>query len=377
MMTKKTATCLILVCLQLWGCFISCHCRKVKGKDGSSDQQLVKGMFVFGSSLVDNGNNNYLQNTTAKADFLPYGIDFPHGPSGRFTNGKNVIDLLGEMLRLPCLIPTFSDPSTKGAKVVHGVNFASGASGILDDTGFLARQVISLNQQIRNFEEVTLPELENQLGRKSREILANYLFVVGAGGNDYSFNYFLRRPDQHVSLHAFTANLTHSLSQQLKKLYNLGARKFVLMSVNPLGCVPMVDALRNGRGSVKALNMGAILFNHGLKSLIDVAKSDMPASNLVFVNSYKIIRDIIKNPTSKGFKDANNACCEVVPSIQLGGSGVLCKKGGKTCSDRRGHVFFDGLHPTEAVNVEIATKAFTSYLQSEVYPINVNQLAKL
>ncbi|KAH1064766.1 hypothetical protein J1N35_029753 [Gossypium stocksii] len=126
----------MLVCLQLLLCFSQTNCIRAKGKDGSEDE--IKGMFVFGSSLVDNGNNNYLEYSMAKADFLPYGIDFPKGPSGRFTNGKNVIDLPGEMLKLPCLIPPFSDPSTKGSKVVHGVNFASGASGILDDSGFLA-----------------------------------------------------------------------------------------------------------------------------------------------------------------------------------------------------------------------------------------------
>ncbi|KAK6276838.1 hypothetical protein POUND7_017161 [Theobroma cacao] len=370
MMTKNTATLLILFCLQLLACFFPCN----GGQDGSDHQ--IKGMFVFGSSLVDNGNNNYLQYSTAKADFLPYGIDFPNGPSGRFTNGKNVIDLLGEKLRLPSLIPTFSDPSTKGRKVVDGVNFASGASGILDDTGFLARQVITLNQQIRNFEEVTLPELEKQVCCGSRELLPNYLFVVGAGGNDYSFNYFVRKSHDIVSLEAFTANLTDSLSQQLKKLYNLGARKFVLMSVNPLGCTPMVTAVLKGR-CITALNHAATLFNDGLKSLVDVSKAEMPSANIVFVNSYKIIRDIINNPASKGFSNADNACCEVVPSSLLGGSGVLCKKGGKVCDDRSAHVFFDGLHPTEAVNIEIATKAFTSYLHTEVYPMNVHQLAKL
>ncbi|KAE8728512.1 non-specific lipid-transfer protein-like [Hibiscus syriacus] len=321
-------------------------------------------MFVFGSSLVDNGNNNFLQNSLAKADFLPYGIDFPLGPTGRFTNGKNVVDLLGEMLMLPCLIPTFSDPSTKGIRVVHGVNFASGASGILDETGFVA-----------NLEEITLPELEKQLG--TREIIKNYMFIVGTGGNDYSFNYFLRRGDNNLTLQDFTANLTNSLSLQLKKLYKLGARKFVLMSINPLGCYPMVNALRNGSNCIEALNRAATLFNDGLKWLVDVAKSDMPESNLVFVNSYKIISDSIENPSSRGFRDVNNACCEVVASSQLGGGGVLCKEGGRTCNDRRGHVFFDGLHPTEAVNVEIAIKAFTSKLQTEVYPINVHQLALL
>ncbi|OMO97879.1 Lipase, GDSL [Corchorus capsularis] len=332
-------------------------------------------MFVFGSSLVDNGNNNFLPNSTAKADFLPYGIDFPHGPSGRFTNGKNVIDILCRLLKLP-LLPIFSDPSTKGCKVVHGVNFASASSGILDDTGFVSRQVITLNQQIKNFEEVTVPELEKETGNNGsrEELLSNYLFVVGTGGNDYSFNYFLRNPN--VSLQAFTANLTNSLSLQLKKLYSLGARKFVLMSINPLGCYPMVKPTSEGK-CIEALNQAATLFNNGLKSLIDVSNTDMPSSNLVFVNSYKIMEDIIKNPTSKGFRDADNPCCEVVPTAVFRGSGVLCKKDGNTCVDRNAHVFFDGLHPTEAVNIQIATKAFTSYLQTEVYPINVNQLAKL
>lgn len=95
-------------------------------------------MFVFGSSLVDNGNNNFLPNSIAKVNYFPYGVDFPLGPSGRFTNGKNVIDLLGQKLNLPYYIPPFSDPSTNGSKIVNGVNFASGGSGILDDTGALA-----------------------------------------------------------------------------------------------------------------------------------------------------------------------------------------------------------------------------------------------
>ena len=76
--------------------------------------------------------------------------------------------------------------------------------------------MINLNQQLRNFEKVTLPELEAQLGHRSRVVLPNYLFVVGTGGNDYSFNYFLMKSSINVSLEVFTANLTSSLSQQIK-----------------------------------------------------------------------------------------------------------------------------------------------------------------
>lgn len=54
----------------------------------------ARAFFVFGDSLVDNGNNNYLA-TTARADAPPYGIDYPtHRPTGRFSNGFNIPDLI-------------------------------------------------------------------------------------------------------------------------------------------------------------------------------------------------------------------------------------------------------------------------------------------
>ncbi|KAI3431936.1 Lipase_GDSL domain-containing protein [Psidium guajava] len=344
-------------------------------------------MFVFGSSLMDNGNNNLL-GKTAKANYAPYGIDFPLGLSGRFTNGRNVVDLLGEYLELPSLIPPFADPETKGLKVINGVDFASGGSGILDDTGSIAGQVTSLSQQIRNFEGVTLPELEAQVDcRSTKSLPGNYVFVVGTGSNDYTFNYFLSA-NRKPPLRSFTANLISSLSLQLQKLYKLGGRKFVLMAINPIGCSPMAKVRLPMRvGCLQVLNRAAHLFNVELKSLVDDLNAKLSGSRFVFVNSYKIVRDIIKDPTShvgiiitmglpsSGFNDTTSPCCQVA-SFKEGGNGVLCKRGGRVCADRSSYVFFDGLHPTEAVNVQIATKAFTSNLTTEVYPINVKFLAE-
>ncbi|KAM0056746.1 putative triacylglycerol lipase [Helianthus debilis subsp. tardiflorus] len=54
----------------------------------------AQAFFVFGDSLVDNGNNDFLV-TTARANSPPYGIDFPtHRPTGRFSNGLNIPDLI-------------------------------------------------------------------------------------------------------------------------------------------------------------------------------------------------------------------------------------------------------------------------------------------
>jgi len=56
--------------------------------------EAARAFFVFGDSLVDNGNNNYLV-TTARADAPPYGIDYPTGrPTGRFSNGLNIPDFI-------------------------------------------------------------------------------------------------------------------------------------------------------------------------------------------------------------------------------------------------------------------------------------------
>lgn len=58
---------------------------------------VVPAIFVFGDSLADVGNNNYLNNSTARANFPHNGIDFPnHTPTGRFSNGYNTIDWIGK-----------------------------------------------------------------------------------------------------------------------------------------------------------------------------------------------------------------------------------------------------------------------------------------
>ncbi|RLN22381.1 GDSL esterase/lipase [Panicum miliaceum] len=90
-------------------------------------------MYIFGDSLVDNGNNNNIL-SLARANYRPYGIDFREGPPGRFTNGRTMVDFLSDMLGLrPPLVPPYA--AARPADLPRGANFASGASGILAETG--------------------------------------------------------------------------------------------------------------------------------------------------------------------------------------------------------------------------------------------------
>lgn len=93
----------------------------------------VPALFIFGDSLVDNGNNNGIL-TLARANYMPYGLDFPQGTTGRFTNGRTFVDILGvalyflyrkpvlnlvktSFLRLSCCCLIFS--STVGLPKLH------------------------------------------------------------------------------------------------------------------------------------------------------------------------------------------------------------------------------------------------------------------
>lgn len=64
-------------------------------QDGAATEPITPALFIFGDSLIDNGNNNYMF-TAAKANYYPYGID-TGGPSGRFSNGLTVVDYGGNL----------------------------------------------------------------------------------------------------------------------------------------------------------------------------------------------------------------------------------------------------------------------------------------
>ncbi|KAM7269676.1 hypothetical protein ACFE04_025173 [Oxalis oulophora] len=104
------------------------------GGCNAQEKNKPRAFFVFGDSLVDNGNNNYLA-TPARADSPPYGIDYPlHRPTGRFSNGLTIPDLISEHIGGESPMP-YLNPLLKGKHLLAGANFASAGVGILNDTG--------------------------------------------------------------------------------------------------------------------------------------------------------------------------------------------------------------------------------------------------
>lgn len=65
----------------------------------SGTESEVPAVYIFGDSTFDVGTNNFLPESTAKADMKFYGIDFPNSqPTGRFSNGLNTADSIGTFI---------------------------------------------------------------------------------------------------------------------------------------------------------------------------------------------------------------------------------------------------------------------------------------
>jgi hypothetical protein len=88
----------------------------------------------------------------------------------------------------------------------------------------------------------------------------------------------------------------------LQRLYALGARKFVIFSILPIGCSPVVRASLNVTAAVcvKPVNAAALLFNSELRSLVDASGPSMPGASFSVVDSYKITMDVLDHPMKHG-----------------------------------------------------------------------------
>jgi len=112
-------------------------------------QPKFPAIFYFGDSVLDTGNNNRLP-TVALANHVPYGRDFPgKKPTGRFSNGRLVPDLLNQRLQLKEFSPPYLDSKLSNNDIMTGVNFASAGSGFDDKTSQLANTLPMSKQSSR------------------------------------------------------------------------------------------------------------------------------------------------------------------------------------------------------------------------------------
>ncbi|WCJ32669.1 GDSL esterase/lipase EXL3 [Euphorbia peplus] len=317
------------------------------GKISLPNGEKFPAIIVFGDSIVDPGNNNYV-NTIVKCDFPPYGRDFVNAmPTGRFSNGVIPSDLIGGQLGIKDLVPPYLDPNLKLQDLITGVSFASGATGYDPQTP-QSVSVLSLSDQLDLFKQY-LSNIESQVGKeKKAEILSRSFFLICIGSDDIANTYFtlpFRRA--HYDINSYTDLLVNSASTFYQELYKIGARKIAVLGLPPLGCVPSQRTLGGGieRKCSHKANEAAKLFNAKISSKIDSLNKQLHGVRLVYFDIYYPLLSLIQNPSKYGFEVATKGCCGT-GNIEVS---ILCNptEEEETCRDASKYIFWDSYHPTQ------------------------------
>ncbi|GJT93488.1 GDSL esterase/lipase EXL3-like protein [Tanacetum coccineum] len=147
-------------------------------------------------------------------------------------------------------------------------------------------------------------KLHDIVGRNETDnILNNSLFFVATGSDDLVDNYFLY-PIKIIQydIPSYASYLVSKASAFIKELHGFGARRIVILSLPPVGCMPTSRTLGGGknRACARLHNQAAKIFNKKLSAALDSLRSKSPPVNAVLADIYSPLLDVIENPQSYG-----------------------------------------------------------------------------
>lgn len=328
-------------------------------------------IFNFGDSNSDTGG---LVAGLGLRSLLPNGESFFQKPTGRYCDGRLVIDFLCEAMNLTLLSPYLE---SVGSDFRHGSNFACAGSTVNQSatTFSLPVQVNQFNRFRARVMDIFSQGGPATVNLPQPDIFDKALYTLDIGQNDIS--------------HAFSSNLTeiqintvvipqiiNELISQLKYLYQQGARNFVVHNTGPLGCLPRTLAdIRSDlseldeHGCAVAYNRACQTFNLKLKSVCQQLRAQFSDAAIVYVDIYSIKYALIANASQYGFEHPLAACCgygglpyNYYDTLRCAETGAV---NGSTvtagaCKDPTKSVSWDGIHYSETANFHIASQVMSA-----------------
>ncbi|KMT07769.1 hypothetical protein BVRB_6g146920 [Beta vulgaris subsp. vulgaris] len=334
----------------------------------SSEECQIPAVYNFGDSNSDTGC------VSAAFGRVPYpnGISFFGKPSGRYCDGRLIIDFIAEKLGVPYL-SAYLDALQ--ANFQHGADFAASGTTIQHVDGKLygsGLNPLSLDVQLLQFEELKertseLYEQDNPKGRlPSPEDFSNALYAFDIGQND--IHHALSTMTEDEACKSIPVLITQFASA-IKKLYDQGARTFWIHNTGPIGCLPYLLAKHPPKpenvdeaGCVKSYNEVAKEFNRQLKDRISELRTQLHDSLLVYVDIYSLKFSLISESEKYGFINPLGYCCKHAGNPRLhcwnketvNGTAVYAAP----CENPSKYISWDSIHYTEAANRWVANRIF-------------------
>lgn len=307
----------------------------------------VDRIVVFGDSLSDPGNafallgGQTVAPPTYGMDGLVNGIPealtlIPDAPyeSRRFSNGVTWIELLAGAIGLGSSVKPAVPGALIGSDDGRASNYAVGGA----TAGDVGVSQFHLGAQVDLF----LSDV--RYGAPS-----DALYVIAIGGNDVRAALAVQDP-----IAVFNAAWT-AIGENVGKLYQAGARKFLVWNAPDLGRAPAIrrlDAAVCPPAAPGCIANGATQasagYNAGLAVVLQQAGA-LPGIDIVPFDTFGSLAAIQAHPRRYGLRDATNACIQPdVPQFGFPNAPPF------RCAQPDRHLFWDGIHPTRAGHAIIA-----------------------
>ncbi|KAK2984089.1 hypothetical protein RJ640_028553, partial [Escallonia rubra] len=392
-------------------------------------------VFSFGDSNSDTGG---LIAGLGESLSLPNGQIYFKQPSGRFCDGRLIIDFLRKFLIYSLFLTSYAAYSPVSSVSVilenelfapifdfsswvflvvdamdmpfmnayleaigapsfkKGCNFAAAASTILPATAS-SISPFSFGIQVAQFFRFKDRVLDLQAKSKKlnkyipdEDSFAKGLYMFDIGQNDIAGAFYSRTLDQIL---ASIPTILLEFESGVEKLYDQGARYFWIHNTGPLGCLPQnvakfgadpskLDAL----GCVSAHNQASKLLNLQLHALCTKLQGQYLDANITYVDIFTIKSNLISNYSRYGFEQPIMACCgyggpplNYDSRIACGQTKILNGSSvtAKACNDSTEYVNWDGIHYTEAANQYVSSQILTGKYSDPPFPEQMPFLLKL
>lgn len=284
-----------------------------------SDQKLDKKadleqkLFVFGDSLLDNGN---FMRTFPIAGYsieeVSEGVAL-----GRFSNGKTYIENLADHWQIKL------EPSYAG-----GTNYAVGAAHASPE-----------NESSTSI--LNMPTIVEQVEMASSSFSESDRFYIGIGGNDMigaMEQMAENRPN--VDQEKIIENAVAAIVEAIEKLKEKNASTVLVANLPNLGHSPEIAALAEVNETVSSRKKASELtvkFNAKLKEELAANFDD----SVVIIDIYNIFESIYQQSSILGFVNRTDAC--FLPTTG---------KYSDNCSPEiaDSFIYFDSIHPSAGTN---------------------------
>ncbi|KAD5316917.1 hypothetical protein R6Q59_032142 [Mikania micrantha] len=289
---------------------------------------------------------------------LPHGITFFHRGTGRFGDGRLVIDFFCEHLNLSYLSPYLE---SLAPNFTSGVNFA--IAGAMTQPQFVPFQ---LDVQVRQFVHFKNRSLELLSLGFTGDIInengfRNALYMIDIGQNDLLVALYASNLT-YAPVAAKIPSFIAEIELAIQNLYQYGGRKFWIHSTGPLGCAPKELALHAHNktdldkiGCYRVHNDLAKLFNKGLRRMCKELKVVLKDAVIAYVDVYGIKYNLFAKPSKYGFVEPFKACCGYGgPPNNYNVKATCGQPGYSICNNVTSAIVWDGVHYTEAANKVVA-----------------------